>query len=72
MLTENVDQHPTLVKDNFLGTTDEFQLLAITKGVNSVAISNSLIKEVELGHIATFFRDRQVLGLCERMALTLS
>ena len=53
MLTENVDQHPTLVRDSFLGTTDEFQVLAITRGVYSAAISNSVTKEVELGHIAT-------------------
>ena len=68
MLTKNIDQHPTLVRDSFLGTTDKLWLLAITRGVNSAVISNSVIKEVELGHIAAFFRGRQALGLYERMA----
>ena len=52
MLTKNIYQHPTLVKDSFLSATDNFWVLAITRGVNSVVISNSVTKKVELGHIA--------------------
>ena len=68
MLTENIDQHPTLVRDSFLGTTDKFWVLAIIRGVNSAAISNSVTKEVKLEHIAVFFRGRQALRLYKRMA----
>ena len=67
MLTENINQHPTLVKDSFLAATDNFQVLAITRGVNSTAISSSVTKEGKLWHKAAF-RERQALGLYERMA----
>ena len=68
ILTENIEQHPTLVRDRFLAATDNFRVLAITRSANSVAISSAVTKEVKLGHIAAFFRGRQELGLYGRMA----
>ena len=57
-----------LVKDYYLWTLVELHTLAIAQSADNEMLMSVVTKEVELGHIAGFFRMRRRLGMYERMA----
>ena len=58
------------MKENFLRTTAEFRALAISQAANNAVLISVVIREVELRHIAGFFKTRRALGMHERMVLS--
>ena len=46
-----------------MSSNNDYRVLAITRSEHSGAISSAVTKEVELGHLAAFFRGRHELGL---------
>ena len=64
---ENIKHHPQVVRDQFLYSNDDYRALAISRSKHSGAISSAVRKEAKLGHLATFFRGRQELGLYGKM-----
>ena len=68
MIQEVLEEQPHLMKDHYLRTSAELRTLVIVRSADNRLLTAVVTKEVELGHIAGFFRTRRRLGMYERMA----
>ena len=62
LLYEVSAEYPNLVKNQYLRTVADLRALVITQSAANTVITSVVTKEVDLGHIAGFFKARKIWG----------
>ena len=64
---EESQQQPNRMKENFLKTTAEFRIIAITQAADSPMLTTIVVQEVELRHIASLLQFLRTLRVANKL-----